>query len=248
MSVVFRNEHGHGFPDVAPVNSRPRFLSLNHAFVRMQNDEGSEVTFRSKTESIAISVDLAGDDVLACCGPNRTNHVSVLSCLFVGFSRRGGLHVLDQFVQEGRSIAVEHPSGDLHPFIVASSIDAGPSTQPNVHGEATLREQFLAVPYSKLAAKQLHHLLGCTGVRKRPPLLTGFWGPSRVKNAGVRLVGQGEVREGFVVFEHRIKSGKVLSDQLALKDQCGLRGLGNDAFDVVCSSNKFRDHVPVWIR
>ena len=61
------------------------------------------------------------------------------------------------------------------------------------------------------------------------------------------LVGHGEVREGFAVFQHGVEPGHVLSNELPFEDEGCLRCLGDDAFDVVCSSDKFGNHVPVWI-
>ena len=108
-------------------------------------------------------------------------------------------------------------------------------------------QKFLAVPNAELPAKQLHDLFGRTSVGEGPPLLSGFRWAAGVHDAGKFLVGHRKVGEGFPVFEHGIESGHVLSNQLPLEDEGGLRGLGDNAFDVVGPCHQFRNHVAVGV-
>ena len=185
--------------------------------------------------------------MLARCCSDRTNHVAMLGCLLVGLCIRGRIHLGHQFLEQRCSIAVEGAAHRLDAVVVSGAVNARPSAQTDVHGEATLRKQFLAIANAKLTAKQLHHLFGCTCVGERAPLLGVFWRPSGVHDSGKFIVGHGQVREGFVVLQHGVESRHVLPNQLAFEHQSRLWCLGYDAFDVVGSSNEFRNHVAVGI-
>ena len=185
--------------------------------------------------------------MLARRRPNGSNHVAVLGGHLVGLRLRGCFHLFDQFFEQGCSVAVEHPADGFHPFVVPRPVNARPGAQADVHGKTALGKQFLAVADAKLPSKELHHLLGGAGVGEGPPLLSGFWRPPRVHDAGVFFVRHGEVGEGFPVLEHGIEPRHVFADQLSLEDEGGLGGLGDDALDVVGALHQFRDHVAVGV-
>ena len=229
------------------MNSRPGLLPLHDAFVGVENDQGRQVPFVGDADGVAVPVDLARDNVLAGRGTNGSNHVAMLGSDLVGLRLGRCFHVSDQLLQQRCSIAIEHPTNGFDPLIVARSVDARAGTQADVHREATLGEQFLAVANAKLPAEQLHDLFGCPGVGKGPPLLCRLGRATGVHDAGVLLVGHGQVREGFPVLEHGIEPRHVLANQLPLKDKRRLRGLRHDALDVVGSGNEFGNHVAVGV-
>ena len=161
------------------------------------------------------------------------------------FSR--GFHLRDQLFQQRCCIAVEHPPHRFYSLVVTLAVDARARTQTDVHREAALGEQFLAVANAKLSPQQLHHLFGSTCIGKRPPLFAALRGVTGVHDSGKFLVGHGEVREGLAVLEHRVEPRHVFANQLAFQHQRSLRRLGHDAFDVVGSFHEFGNHVSVRI-
>ncbi|MGB1624490.1 MAG: hypothetical protein ACPHCZ_07280, partial [Candidatus Poseidoniaceae archaeon] len=61
----------------------------------------------------------------------------------MGFGRC--IHVGDEFLKKRGGITVEDATHGLDAVVVPGSVDAGASTEANVHREASLRQQFLAV-------------------------------------------------------------------------------------------------------
>ena len=59
MGVVFGDEHGHGFAEIAAVDGRPGFLPLHDAFVSVENDQRCQVAFMGDADGVAVPVDLA---------------------------------------------------------------------------------------------------------------------------------------------------------------------------------------------
>ena len=166
---------------------------------------------------------------------------------FEGLGLRCRFHVGNQFLQQRGGVAVEHPTNGFDAIGITVSVDARAGAKTDVHGQTSLWKKFLAVSDSKLSPQQLHHLLCCTCVGERAPLLGGFgWSPG-VHDARVLLVGQGEVREGFAVLEHGVEPRHVFANELPFQDQRRLGCLRDNAFNVVGSSDEFGDHVAVGV-
>ena len=120
-------------------------------------------------------------------------------------------------------------------------------TQPNVHRQASLRQQFRTVTDAELRPQQSNNLFRSPCIGEGPPALCVSGGVSGVHNPRMFVRSERDEWIRFVIHQHRVVSRFVLTNQLSLKDQRFGRSLGDNIFDVIRFCDQFRDLLSILL-